>query len=123
MSSEAQALPRWQRGLPARYAARVVPPWRFDSQVDEDACAHKLSGFDARGRRCFVCHDHTAVIEAFDIDEFPLEVAVSHVRHTAWRLRSGQWLLSVARIERLDSCRPRVSHELRVAAAESLLGI
>jgi len=123
MPTEPAEATRWRLGLPANYAALVVPPWQFDTQVDEGANAHKLSGFDERGKRCFVRHDHTAVIDAFDIDEFPLQVAVCHVRQTAWRLRSGQWLLIVDRIDRLDSCKPRVVNQLQVADAESQLGL
>jgi len=123
MPTEPGTDPRWRLGLPADYAALVVPPWLFDHQVDDDASARKLSGFDERGRRCFVRHDHTAVIDAFDIDEFPLQVAMCHVRRTAWRLRSGQWLLSVDRIDRLDSCKPRVVNQLQLADAEAQLGL
>jgi hypothetical protein len=117
-----EAAAAWRQGLPALFTTLVVPPQRFATHVDADACASKLSGFDEAGRRCFVRHDHTAVVEGFDVDEFPLEVAVHHERRTAWRLWSGQWLLSVDRIERLDSCRPRVINETFVAA-EAQLGL
>lgn len=118
----AAAAPRWRHGLPALFAALVVPPQRFAAHVDEEACASKLNGFDDRGRRCYVRHDHTAIREAFDADELPLQVAVRHERRTAWRLWSGEWLLSVDRIERLDSCRPRVVNETYVAP-EAQLGL
>lgn len=113
----------WSQGLPGTYRAAVVVPARFDTHLDETACARKLNGFDAGGRRCFVRHDHTACVDTFDIDEFPLTVAVRHERRTAWRLQSGQWLMSVDRIERLDSCAPRVVNETWLAATEAQLGL
>lgn len=113
---------RWREGLPSLFAEMVVPPRRFVSHADEDARARKLNGFDELGRRCYVRHDHTAVIERFDAEEFPLEVIVGHERRTAWRLRSGQWLMNVDRVERLDTCRPRVVNESFVAA-ETQLGL
>jgi hypothetical protein len=122
MRDDAATAAPWRRGLPALFAALVVPPQRFAAHVDEGACARKLNGFDDAGRRCFVRHDHTAVIDTFDIDELPLEIAVRHERRTAWRLWSGQWLLSVDRIDRLDSCRPRVVNETFVAP-ETQLGL
>ncbi|MFT3956393.1 MAG: hypothetical protein QM722_19025 [Piscinibacter sp.] len=112
----------WRQGLPSDCMAMVVPPRRFAAHVDEEACARKLNGFDDAGRRCYVQHDHTAFVEAFDVDEFPLEVAVHHERRTAWRLWSGEWLMSVDRIERLDSCKPRVVNQTFVAA-EAQLGL
>lgn len=115
--------PGWRSGLPARYSAEVVPPRRLAEHVDGAARARMLNGYDAAGRRCFVRHDHTATFDTFDIDELPLEVAVRHERRTAWRLRGGRWLLLVGRIDRLDSCRPRVAHHLRLADGEDQLGL
>lgn len=123
MSEDVLAEPPWRQGLPRQYTALVVPPQRFAAHVDDDACARKLNGFDGAGRRCFVRHDHTAVVDAFDIDELPLSVALRHERRTAWRLLSGQWLMSVDRIERLDSCKPRVVNETFVASFEAHLGL
>jgi len=113
----------WRQGLPRDCLAHVVPPRRFVAHVDEEACAQKLNGFDAAGRRCFVRHDHTVVIQGFDIDEFPLAVAVRHERRTAWRLHTGQWLMSVDLIDGLDSCSPSVGNQTYVADAESQLGL
>jgi len=115
--------PPWQQGLPMDHQAQVVPPLHLETHVDDDACARKLNGFDAAGRRCFVRHDHTLVVQAFDIDEFPLAVALQHERRTAWRLQSGPWLLSVDRIDRLDSCRPRVANQMFSIATEAQLGL
>ncbi len=113
----------WQQGLPQDCMGLVVPPQRMVAHVDEDACARKLNGYDAAGRRCFVRHDHTLVVQGFDIDEFPLAVALQHERRTAWRLLSGAWLMSVDRIDRLDSCKPRVGNEVFSVASEALLGL
>lgn len=118
-----EAAPAWQQGLPALFATLVVPPLHFAEHVDTEACASKLNGFDQAGRRCYVRHDHTTVLDAFDIDECPLEVAVQHERRTAWRLQCGQWLLSVDRIDGLDSCKPRVRNQLQVTAGETQLGL
>lgn len=113
----------WRQGLPDRYAWLAVTPRRFATHVDDDACASKLNGFDGQGRRCYVRHDHTAIVQGFDIDEFPLEIAVWHERRTAWRLVSGHWLMTMARIDRLDSCSPRVVNETAYAIDESQLGL
>jgi hypothetical protein len=113
----------WTFGLPSSHAVLVIPPRRFETHVDDDACASKLNGFDGQGRRCYVRHDHTAVVDAFDIDEFPLEVAVGHERRTAWRLMSGDWVMTIARIDRLDSCSPRVVNETVFATDEAQLGL
>jgi hypothetical protein len=115
--------PVWRTGLPDRYAGLAVPPRRFATHVDEAACACKLNGFDGHGRRCYVRHDHTAIEQGFDIDEFPLEIAVRHERRTAWRLVSGHWLMTIDRIDRLDSCSPRVVNETAFATDESQLGL
>jgi len=115
--------PAWRQGLPALFATLVVPPLRFAEHVDDAACACKLNGYDHAGQRCFVRHDHTTTVDAFDIDEMPLEVVAHHERRTAWRLQGGQWLLSVDRVDGLDSCKPRVVNQLQVAAAESQLGL
>lgn len=115
--------PDWQRGLAAVYRAQAVVPQRYQLHVDEGACARKLNGYDVHGRRCYVCHDHTTVNEAFDIDEFPLAVAVRHERHTAWRLQSGAWRVHVDRVERLDSCTPHVVNETYDVANEARLGL
>lgn len=123
MTEDPPAAPPWRHGLPRLFDTLVVPPRRFSTHVDEASCASKLNGFDLEGRRCFVRHDHTAVIDAFDIDELPLEIAVRHERRTAWRLWSGQWLMTVDRIERLDTCSPRVVNETVVASAEAQLGL
>lgn len=53
----------------------------------------------------------------------PLRIAVQHERRPAWRLLSGQWLMSVDRIARLDSCRPEVINETSIASAEAQLGL
>jgi hypothetical protein len=58
-----------------------------------------------------VCHTHTVTEDRFDIDEFPLEVAVLRERRMAWRLASGRWLRLTERMDRLDSCRPRLRRE------------
>ena len=105
MSEDVLAEPPWRQGLPRQYTALVVPPQRFAAHVDDDACARKLNGFDGAGRRCFVRHDHTAVVDAFDIDELPLSVALRHERRTAWRLLSGwkQLSPSFAKVMPVDS--------------------
>lgn len=113
----------WRNGLPDCYAWLAVTPRRFATHVDEDACAHKLNGFDGQGRRCYVRHDHTAIVHGFDIDEFPFEIAVRHERRTAWRLVSGHWLMTIDRIDRLDSCSPRVVNETAYAIDEAQLGL
>lgn len=113
----------WRQGLPRDCFDLVVPPRRFRTHRDEEASAQKLNGFDADGQRCFVRHDHTLVIEGFDIDEMPITVAVRHERRTAWRLHSGQWLLTVDHVARLDSCKPQVDNHLFIAEVESQLGM
>jgi hypothetical protein len=123
MHDAATSTAAWYAGLPASYAGLTVPPDSFAEHVDEEACARKLNGFDACGRRCWVRHDHTAIELGFDIDEFPLEVAVRHERRTAWRLVSGDWVMTIARIDRLDSCSPRVVNETVVARHEAQLGL
>lgn len=123
MHDHCSTAPAWRQGLPRQYMALVVQPQRFATHVDEEACARKLNGFDDAGRRCFVRHDHTAIVDGFDIDELPLLVAVQHERRTAWRLLSGQWLMSVDRIARLDSCRPEVLNETYITAVEAQLGL
>lgn len=113
----------WFRALPAGYEGQVVAPWSFHCHEDEEALASKLVGLDAEGRRCWVRHDHTAVDERFDIDEQPVTVLLGHERRMAWRLRSGRWLLQVDRIERLESCAPRVVNQPPVVVEERSLGL
>ncbi len=113
----------WIREVPAGYERDIVPPWSFRRYEDEEALAVKLIGVDAEGRRCWIRHDHTAVVERFDIDELPVDVLVGHERRTAWRLRSGRWLLQVDRIERLESCTPRVDNQPAVVVREEELGL
>lgn len=116
-------LDAWHRAVPRAYARRVVPPCAFRRHDDDEALATKLIGVDRQGRRCWIRHDHTAVAEAFDIDEFPVTVLLGHERRTAWRLRSGRWLLQVDRIERLASCAPRVVNEPARLVREEELGL
>lgn len=113
----------WMDELPLRWSAEVVAPLRWEAHADADAHALKRVGRDASGRRCYVQHVHTEVQQRFDIDEFPLEVAVRGERRIAWRLASGLWLLRVDRVERLDSCHPRVDAVLPVLVAEAELGM
>jgi hypothetical protein len=101
----------WLDELPPPFNALVVPPLRFETHVDSAAHASKVVGLDAQGRRCYVRHTHTVTEDRFDIDEFPLEVAVLRERRMAWRLASGRWLRLSERLDRLDSCRPRLRRE------------
>lgn len=101
----------WLDDLPPSFNRLVVPPLRFETHVDHDAHALKVVGLDARGSRCYIRHTHTMTEDRFDIDEFPLEVAVLRERHMAWRLASGRWLHLSERMDRLDSCRPRLFRE------------
>ena len=78
----------WLDDLPPSFNRLVVPPLRFETHVDHDAHALKVVGLDARGSRCYIRHTHTMTEDRFDIDEFPLEVAVLRERHMAWRLAS-----------------------------------
>jgi hypothetical protein len=122
--SEMTAFPYdWQQAVPDGFEHEVVPPWTFRQHEDEEALATKLIGLDRQGRRCWIRHDHTAVAEGFDIDEMPVARPVAHERRTAWRLRSGQWLLCLDRVERLDSCRPRVLNHPAVLTREEDLGL
>lgn len=113
----------WRRAVPRRYEGQVVRPRAFRLHEDEEALATKLIGVDEGDRRCWVQHDHTLVEERFDIDELPLEVVVRHERRSAFRLHSGRWLLQVDRIERLDSCSPRVVNQPAVVVEEAALGL
>ncbi|MCO5977280.1 hypothetical protein [Ideonella oryzae] len=101
----------WLDELPADYAVQVVPPIRYESHEDAPAHARMVVGLDAQGQRCYLRHTHTVTEDRFDIDEFPLEVAVLRERRIAWRLSNGQWLTLLDRADRLDSCRPRVVRE------------
>jgi hypothetical protein len=112
----------WLDELPLDYGALVIAPRRFESHTDEAAYARLVVGLDAEGRRCYLKHLHTEVEERFDIDEFPLEVAVGRERRIAWKLSNGRWLLQVDRLDRLDSCRPRLDHSPPVQVHESELG-
>lgn len=113
----------WDGPLPAGYEQEVVEPWTFRRYEDEEALAIKLIGLDSEGRRCWIRHDHTAVDERFDIDEFPVSVPVGYERRMAWRLRSGRWLLQVDRIDRLESCKPQVDNQPVVVVREEELGL
>jgi hypothetical protein len=101
----------WRDELPPTFNTLVVRPQRFEAHVDAAAHARKVVGLDAQGRRCYVQHTHTLTEDRFDIDEFPLEVAVLRERRHAWRLASGRWLRLTERLDRLDSCRPRLRRE------------
>lgn len=101
----------WLEELPPSFSALVVPPLRFETHVDTAAHARKVVGLDTLGQRCYVQHTHTLTEDRFDIDEFPLEVAVLRERRHAWRLASGRWLRLTERLDRLDSCRPRLRRE------------
>lgn len=101
----------WLDELPPDYAVQVVPPIRYESHEDGPAHARMVVGLDAQGLRCYLRHTHTVTEDRFDIDEFPLEVAVLRERRIAWRLADGQWLTLLDRADRLDSCRPRVVRE------------
>lgn len=116
-------IPAWGEAMPAGYENEVVLPWRFTQHEDEEALATKLIGLDAHGRRCWIRHDHTALAEGFDAEELPIARPIAHERRTAWRLRSGQWLLCVDRVERLDSARPRVENRAAVITREEDLGL
>jgi hypothetical protein len=113
----------WNGQLPVGFEEEVVMPWTFRRYEDEEALAIKLIGLDTEGRRCWIRHDHTAVDERFDIDELPVDVPVGYERRIAWRLRSGRWLLQVDRIERLESCTPRVDNRPVVVVREEELGL
>ena len=76
----------WLDELPAEYAVQVVPPIRYESHEDGLAHARMVVGLDAQGQRCYLRHTHTVTEDRFDIDEFPLEVAVLRER-----LRPLQW--------------------------------
>ena len=99
---------QWLDELPPAFGPLVVRPLRFEAHDDGAAHARKVVGLDAQGRRCYLRHTHTLTEDRFDIDEFPLEVAVRRERRIAWRLRSGRWLRLVDRMDRLDSCQPRM---------------
>lgn len=116
-----QAAP-WRQGLPRHHTHLVVVPLHYSSHADEEACASKLNGFDAQGQRCFVRHDHTAVVAHFDIDECLHEVPVQHERRSAWRLHDGRWLHTLDRVLRLDSCVPAVQNHLVLVTSEQQLG-
>lgn len=109
--------------MPEGYERQVVQPWTFRQHEDEEALATKLIGLDENGRRCWIRHDYTRVAEGFDIDELPVDAPMAHERRTAWRLRSGHWLVQVDRIERLDTCRPRVENRPAVLMREEDLGL
>ena len=98
----------WREELPDSFGLLVVTPQRFERHEDAPAHAQKIVGLDASGRPCYLRHTHTLTVERFDIDEFPLEVAVLRERRFAWRLASGRWLRLGERLDRLDSCRPRL---------------
>lgn len=110
----------WQEELPAGYADQVLAPVRYEAHEDAWAHARMVIGLDRHGQRCYLRHTHTVTEERFDIDEFPLEVAVLRERRIAWRLRSGDWLTVLDRMDRLDSCRPRLVREGPVRAADPL---
>lgn len=113
----------WWEELPDPLSTQVIPPMRFVRHVDAMAHASKIVGFDAHAQRCYVRHLHTQVEERFDIDEFPLEVAIGRERRIAWRLLDGRWLLQVDRIDRLDRCHPRLEHTAPVLVQEADLGL
>ncbi|MEY8878401.1 MAG: hypothetical protein AB9M60_17970 [Leptothrix sp. (in: b-proteobacteria)] len=123
MRDPATAPHDWSLDLPQHFSAFIVAPQRFESHVDEAACARKVVGLDGAGRRCYIQHLHTEIEQRFDIDEFPLEVATGRERRIAWRLRSGRWLLQVERIDRLESCRPRRVCGPAVVVREVELGL
>lgn len=102
---------QWLDELPVDYAGQVIVPTRYEAHEDGLAHARMVVGLDAQGQRCYLRHTHTVTEDRFDIDEFPLEVAVLRERRIAWRLRDGQWLSVLDRMDRLDSCRPRVVRE------------
>lgn len=102
---------QWLDELPLDYSGEVVPPLTYEQHEDEASYARMVIGRDAEGRRCYMRHTHTLTEDRFDIDEFPIEVAVQRERLIAWRLRSGQWLRVVDRMDRLDSCRPRLHRQ------------
>jgi hypothetical protein len=106
-----------------RYAVDVIAPVSLQLHRDAQAHASKLIGFDADGRRCFVRQLHTATADCFDIDEFPVEVALFRERHIAWRMRDGRWLLHSDRLERLESCRPQLIERPDRIVAEAELGL
>lgn len=112
----------WLEELPDLFCSQVIAPTRFVRHVDDMAHASKVVGLDAHAQRCYVRHLHTQVEERFDIDEFPLQVAVRRERRIAWRLLDGRWLLQVDRIDRLDRCRPHLEHADPVLVPEAALG-
>ena len=98
----------WLEELPEAFVHRVVPPLRYETHVDAAAHARKLVGLDAHGHRCYLRHTHTRTEDRFDADEWPEEVAVLRERRFAWRLPDGRWLRLIERMDRLESCRPRL---------------
>jgi hypothetical protein len=110
---------QWLDELPAAYGAQVVPPLRYELHVDAAAHARKLVGIDANGQRCYLRHTHTVTEDRFDIDEFPLEVAVLRERRIAWRLHSGEWLHLTDQMDRLESCHPRLRRTGPAVAASA----
>jgi hypothetical protein len=123
MAEAVVAPERWLTELPRTYRAAVVKPVRYETHRDAMAHAQKVVGLDAEGRRCYVRHLHTVVDQRFDIDEWPLEVPSGGERRVAWRLHSGRWLMLADRIDRLDSCSPRVAHSPPRELGEAELGM
>lgn len=101
----------WLDELPRDFDGQAIMPLRYEVHEDRAAHARLLVGLDAQGIRCYVRHTHTVTEDRFDIDEFPLEVAVLRERRIAWRLGTGQWLRVVERMDRLESCRPRLQRQ------------
>ncbi len=114
---------QWLDELPVDFAGQVVVPIRYEAHEDGLAHARMVVGLDAQGQRCYLRHTHTVTEDRFDIDEFPLEVAVLRERRIAWRLQDGQWLSVLDRMDRLDSCRPRMVREGPQQSAAPLAGI
>jgi hypothetical protein len=114
---------RWMDELPLEWMPQVVAPVRFERHEDSWAHARKFIGRDPQGQPCWIEHVHTEVEERFDIDEFPLQVALGRERRVAWRLQDGRWLLQVDRLDRLDSCRPRLHHTPAAPVEVQQLGL
>ncbi|NEX19629.1 hypothetical protein G3480_04760 [Thiorhodococcus mannitoliphagus] len=86
-------LPSWSSLLTPEWRGRVITPGAFRVHHEHEMAAKRVLGYDSRGQPCFYAHDYRQMDVRSDDDEDFYQALAYSESITAWRLRSGLWLV------------------------------